>query len=218
MPCVARLPGVIPAGTVSDESLMTIDLLPSIAHLTGQPLKTDAEGHCILRGKKIDGHDHLDLFGGTQLLIRLTPIIFITKMSFKQSERELKLFFPHSYRTMQGQELGQDGKPGRYAQHKIGEELFDLSTDPNETKDVAKQHPKVVKQLQVIAEKAREELDDSLNKRTGKARPAGQLSKENDSKANPSKAARKQKTIPVRLVSHAPTLSTTPKYHLCHDR
>ena len=51
VPCVARLPGVIPAGTVSDESLMTIDLLPSIAHLTGQPLKTDAEGYCILREK-----------------------------------------------------------------------------------------------------------------------------------------------------------------------
>ena len=26
----------------------------------------DAEGHCILRGKKIDGHDHLDLFCGTR--------------------------------------------------------------------------------------------------------------------------------------------------------
>ena len=43
---------------------MTIDLLPSLAQLTGQPLKTDAEGHCIVRGKKIDGHDHLDLFCG----------------------------------------------------------------------------------------------------------------------------------------------------------
>ena len=211
VPCVARLPGVIPAGTVSDESLMTIDLLPSIAHLTGQPLKTDAEGHCILRGKKIDGHDHLDLFcGGTRAADAPDTYHFYYKKNELQAVRkgDWKLFFPHSYRTMQGQELGQDGKPGRYAQHKIGEELFDLSTDPNETKDVAKQHPKVVKQLQAIAEKAREELGDSLNKRTGKeARPAGQLSKENDSKANPSKAARKQKTIPVRLVSHAPTLS-----------
>ena len=57
----------------------------------------------------------------------MTPIIFITKKMAKR--RETGNLFPHSYRTMQGQD-SQDGKPGRYAQHKIGEELFDLSTDP----------------------------------------------------------------------------------------
>ena len=211
VPCVARLPGVIPAGTVSDESLMTIDLLPSLAQLTGQPLKTDAEGHCIVRGKKIDGHDHLDLFcGGKRAADAPDTYHYYYRKNELQAVRkgDWKLFFPHGYRTMQGQELGQDGKPGRYTQHKIGEELFNLSTDPHETKDVAKQYPKVVEQLQAIAETARADLGDSLTKRKGNgARPPGQLSKQNGSKANPSKSAEKQKAIPARLVSQIPTLS-----------
>ena len=211
VPCVARLPGVIPAGTVSDESLMTIDLLPSLAQLTGQPLKTDAEGHCILRGKKIDGHDHLDLFcGGTRATDAPDTYHYYYRKNELQAVRkgDWKLFFPHGYRTMQGQELGQDGKPGRYTQHKIGEELFNLSADPHETKDVAKQYPKVVKQLQAIAEKTRADLGDSLTKRKGNgARSPGQLSNQNGSKANPSKSAEKQKAIPARLVSQTPTLS-----------
>jgi arylsulfatase A-like enzyme len=211
VPCVARLPGVIPAGTVSDESLMTIDLLPSLAQLTGQPLKTDAEGHCIVRGKKIDGHDHLDLFcGGTRAADAPDTYHYYYRKNELQAVRkgDWKLFFPHGYRTMQGQELGQDGKPGRYTQHKIGEELFNLSTDPHETKDVAKQYPKVVEQLQAIAEKTRADLGDSLTKRKGNgARSPGQLSKQNGSKANPSKSAEKQKVIPARMVSQTPTPS-----------
>ena len=211
VPCVARLPGVIPAGTVSDESLMTIDLLPSLAQLTGQPLKTDAEGHCLVGGKKIDGHDHLDLFcGGTRAADAPDTYHYYYRKNELQAVRkgDWKLFFPHGYRTMQGQELGQDGKPGKYTQHKIGEELFNLSTDPHETKDVAKQYPKVVEQLQAIAETARADLGDSLTKRKGNgARPPGQLSKQNGSKANPSKSAEKQKAIPARLVSQIPTLS-----------
>ena len=134
VPCVARLPGVIPAGTVSDESLMTIDLLPSLAQLTGQPLKTDAQGHCILRGKKIDGHDHLDLFcGGTRAADAPDTYLFYYRKNELQAVRkgDWKLFFPHGYRTMQGQDLGRDGKPGKYTQHKIGEELFNLATDPH---------------------------------------------------------------------------------------
>ena len=211
VPCVARLPGVIPAGTVSDEALMTIDILPSIAQLTGKPLKTDAEGHCILRGKKIDGHDHLNLFcGGTRAADAPDTYHFYYRKNELQAVRkgDWKLFLPHSYRTMQGQELGRDGKPGKYTQHKIGKVLFNLSTDPHETKDVAKQYPKVVEQLQAIAEKARVDLGDSLLKRKGiGTRPPGQLSNENDSKANQSKSAGKQKTIPLYLVSHTPKLS-----------
>jgi arylsulfatase A-like enzyme len=162
-------------------------------------------------GKKIDGHDHLDLFcGGTRAADAPDTYLFYYRKNELQAVRkgDWKLFFPHGYRTMQGQDLGRDGKPGKYTQHKIGEELFNLATDPHETKDVAKQYPKVVEQLQAIAEKAKADLGDSLTKRKGNgARPPGQLSKQNDSKANPSKSAGKHKTIPARLVSHTPTLS-----------
>ena len=129
--------------------------------------------------KKIDGHDHLNLFcGGTRAVDAPDTYHFYYRKNELQAVRkgDWKLFLPHSYRTMQGQELGRDGKPGKYTQHKIGKVLFNLSTDPNETKDVAKQYPKVVEQLQAIAEKARVDLGDSLTKRNGNGtRPAGQI-------------------------------------------
>ena len=46
--------------------------------------------------------------------------------------------------------------------------LVDLRADIAETTDVAAQHPDEVKRLQAFAEKCREELGDSLTKRTGK--------------------------------------------------
>lgn len=38
VPCIMRLPGKVPAGTTNNAMLMTIDLLPTIAHLVGADL------------------------------------------------------------------------------------------------------------------------------------------------------------------------------------
>ncbi len=170
VPCLARLPGRIPAGTVSDEPLMTIDLLPSIARLTGTPLPTDQSGSCLVGGKRIDGHDRLDLFcGGRRPPDQPDTYLFYYHAGDLEAVRQgdWKLLFPHRYRTMQGQEVGRDGKPAAYAQQQIGLALFNLVDDPGEQQDVAKQHPEVVTQLQAIAEQARAELGDQLTKRTG---------------------------------------------------
>jgi hypothetical protein len=45
----------------------------------------------------------------------------------------------------------------KYAEQ-IGLALFNLERDITETKDVAAQHPEIVKRLEVFAEKCREEL------------------------------------------------------------
>jgi arylsulfatase A len=46
--------------------------------------------------------------------------------------------------------------------------LYDLVADIGETTDVARAHPEVVERLQALAEKAREDLGDSLTNRTGR--------------------------------------------------
>ena len=46
--------------------------------------------------------------------------------------------------------------------------LYDLVADVGETTDVAAAHPDVVARLQALAEKAREDLGDSLTNRTGR--------------------------------------------------
>src|SRR5438876_6911237 len=54
VPCLARWPGKIPAGTVCREPAMTLDLLPTLAQLAGAPLPKH----------KIDGLDIWPLLAG----------------------------------------------------------------------------------------------------------------------------------------------------------
>jgi arylsulfatase A-like enzyme/acetyl esterase/lipase len=170
VPCVARLPGRIPAGIVSDEPLMTIDLLPSIARLTGKPLKQDAAGHCLVDGRRIDGHDRLEMLcGAKRAHDQPDTYLFYYAANELQAVREgpWKLFLPHGYRTMQGQTSGKDGIPGRYRQERIGQALYNLANDPGEQRDVAAEHPEIVARLEQIAEAARADLGDALIKRQG---------------------------------------------------
>ena len=45
--------------------------------------------------------------------------------------------------------------------------LYDLRRDPAENYDVKDMHPDMVKKLQALAEEARADLGDDLQKRTG---------------------------------------------------
>ncbi|MFM8415706.1 MAG: sulfatase-like hydrolase/transferase [Planctomycetota bacterium] len=197
VPCVARLPGVIPAGTVCATPAMTIDLVPTIATLTGEPLPTDEDGHVVVKGRRIDGRDVGGLFRGRPADPVAQPVYcFWYADNELQAVREgnWKLLFPHKARTMAGQRPGQDGVPGRYRPLAVGRELYDLATDPGEARDVAAAHPEIVARLESLAERARDDLGDSLTGRQGSgARPAGTLREGADRAA-----------VPVRLVSQAP--------------
>jgi hypothetical protein len=57
--------------------------------------------------------------------------------------------------------------------------LYNLRDDIGEATDVSAQHPDVVRNLQAIAEEARQELGDSLTQRTGTGvRAPGKLTKD----------------------------------------
>jgi hypothetical protein len=45
--------------------------------------------------------------------------------------------------------------------------LYDLRSDPSESKDVSADHPEVVRRLEALLEKARAELGDTLTGRRG---------------------------------------------------
>ena len=78
-----------------------------------------------------------------------------------------KLVLPHRSQTLDGK-AGTGGIPGKYRQADVPLALYDLVADIGETTDVASAHPDVVARLQALAEKAREDLGDSLTKRTGR--------------------------------------------------
>ena len=90
-----------------------------------------------------------------------------------RSER-WKLHFPHPF--VQPKPAGGSGKPGAYATPRIGRELFDLERDPGETANVADRHPDVVRDLEGVAARAREELGDSATGQKGRnTRPPGRV-------------------------------------------
>ena len=158
-------PGTIPAGSECTTPAMTIDLLPTVAELIGARLpKHPIDGKSIVKLLKgtsdTSPHEAYYFYYGRQLqAIRMG---------------KWKLHFPHGYRTMAGRPGGTGGIPTRYSQAKIGLALFDMEKDIGETTDVKAKHPDIVKHLQALGDKMRNELGD--NGRTGNGiRPAGQL-------------------------------------------
>lgn len=170
VPFVARWPGTIPPNSECRLPAMTIDILPTVAKVVGAELPKHA----------IDGKDIGPLLRNDPGARSPQDAYFhYYNTNELQAVRsgKWKLMLPHTYRTMDGQEPGKDGTPGRYRQVKIeSPELYDLDADVGETKNVAAANSDVVKKLLDYAETAREELGDSLTKRVGKGlREPGRL-------------------------------------------
>jgi arylsulfatase A len=160
-PMIARWPGRIPPGIVCREPASTIDVLPTIAALAGARLPD----------RPVDGKDIRPLLFGEPGARSPHDALFFHFLNGQlQAMRsgQWKLLFPHTARTMNGQAPGKGGTPGKYAKLTVGLELYDLKSDVGETKNLAAQRPEVVRQLEEKAERFREELGDSLQKRAGR--------------------------------------------------
>jgi arylsulfatase A-like enzyme len=157
-PFLARWPGKIPAGIVCTEPAMTIDVLPTVAKLAGAELPKHT----------IDGLDIWPLMSGQKDAVCPHEAFWFYWGNDLQGIRatKWKLHLPHTYTHIETP--GMAGKPGKGVQQKIELALYNLMKDPGETTNLADAEPGVVKRLQALAEKAREELGDSATKRTGK--------------------------------------------------
>jgi arylsulfatase A-like enzyme len=167
VPFVARWPGRIPAGGSGAQPAMTIDLLPTLAGLAGAALPA---------GRTLDGRDIWSILssgGKTDSPHEALYFYWGAELHAVRSGR-WKLHLPHPYQSLAV--AGADGVPGKYVRREIGLSLFDLENDPGESTDVSAAHPDVVRRLLEHAERAREDLGDSLTKRTGaNVRPPGRI-------------------------------------------
>jgi arylsulfatase A-like enzyme len=158
---IMKWPAKIPAGTTTDTMMMTIDVLPTIAHVI------DAK----LPDHKIDGMNCWPIVAGEPGA--KNPHDFYAYyyeqnqlQAITSGDGRWKLQLPHGYRSLppdQPQATG--GIPVLYKQVKIEQpELYDLYTDLSESKNLATQFPDQVTKLQQHAETIRAELGDSLLK------------------------------------------------------
>lgn len=158
VPFVARWPGKIPAASISNEPTMTIDLLPTLVAYAGG---------VVLEEPKIDGKNIsavLEARPGAKSPQEAYYFYWGDALHAVNSGK-WKLHFPHPYlHIIEG---GKDGKPGKGETRKMELSLFDLDADISESKNVADQNPEVVKKLQMLGDKIREELGDSLTGKKG---------------------------------------------------
>jgi len=141
VPCLIRGPG-IPAGTVCGELMGTIDVLPTIAAITGKPLPGD---------KKIDGLDASGLWTGKTKVSPRSEFVHYTSRGdlegIRQGDWKLLVKKPRARRN-------QPNPP----QPQIM--LFNLKKDLGEQTNLAQSNPKIVEKLQ----SRMEELDAEITK------------------------------------------------------
>jgi arylsulfatase A len=140
-----RWPGKVPAGAKCDEVVAGFDLFTTFAKVAGAAVPKD---------RIIDGKD-------------VTPLMFGTKGAKSPHEA---IYFYQGYNLVAVRAGKWKLVLGAPKAPKKGVQLFDLDADVGETKDLADKHPDVVKKLQALLEKAREDLGDALSKRAGKNR------------------------------------------------
>jgi arylsulfatase A-like enzyme len=146
-PSIARWPGKIKAGVVTEQVWAFWDFLPTMAEFTGQPTPPGLDGISILPA----------LLEGK--IIEHPPLYFeFHERGFTQAAR-----------------LG-DWKAVRLGT-RMPIELYDLKTDEGEAHDVAKQHPDTVKRCEDFLQAARVDSDkwpirEDVGKKAGKKKAA----------------------------------------------
>ena len=159
-PFLVKYPPLIKPASVIEVPVMGIDLLPTIAQLTGSTLPQ----------RDIDGKNVLPILTQEQSQSPHEAYFFYYDVNQLQGVRygDYKLYFEHTYRTMAGQPQGKDGLPGEYTNITLEEiELYHLPTDPSEQTNIAEKHPEVVAKIESLANEMRLKLGDALRDQTG---------------------------------------------------
>ncbi len=163
VPCLMMWKGVIPEGVTCNNLTSAIDILPTLAAISGSPLPE----------RKIDGVNILPLLKGDFEKNPRETFYYYYRQNSLEAVRNgnWKLVFSHPGRTYEGFQPGNDGKAGQVNGNFLFEgALYDLRRDPGERYDVSESFPEIVKTLEKIAEKARQDLGDDLTGNPGENR------------------------------------------------
>ena len=132
VPTLAWWPGKIKASSMSHEIMASIDLLPTIANLTGQKVPQD---------RIIDGHDVSEILMGEAKAKSPHQTLYYEKDGVRQGKWKL---------------VRCKVKADRFA------ELYDLEKDLGEQNDLSKQYPEKVKALSEALDAHVEKLESEI--------------------------------------------------------
>jgi arylsulfatase A-like enzyme len=132
VPMVARFPGQIPAGLVTNGVATSMDILPTLARLAGG---------AMLPGKPLDGMDIWPLFTGELPQMERYPFLFFEGWHVQCAR--LGRWKLHMTRYSR-QAWNPDPPGGRTNLPLPRQELYDMATDPGENYDVSLDNPEVV--------------------------------------------------------------------------
>ena len=122
VPCIVRYPRLVPAGAVRREVVTAMDVLPTVAALTGAALPTD---------RTLDGESMLPVLTG---------------------EGELRGERTFLYYKSNGPLAGVRRGPWKLLLKKEADQLFHLEHDISEARDVAEKHPELAAELRALAQ------------------------------------------------------------------
>jgi len=137
VPMIAQWKGKIPANTVCKEVASTIDLLPTIAHLTDSRMPT----------KPIDGKNIWPILSGDEK----------AKSEKSKSPHKKEGFYYYKESTLEAVRKG-DWKL------RIVEDdttLYNLKEDISESNNLASKHPKIVRKLQKMMHEFNKEIEQN---------------------------------------------------------
>ena len=168
-PCVVYFPKKIKGGRTIDTPMMAIDILPTIAEITGTDLPEN----------KIDGKSVWKNWTGETDQSQHQALFFYYNKNELHGVRykDWKLYFPHTYRSLNGKQGGQNGYKVKYEMNRVEKiELYNLKMDISESNDVAEQYPEVVEKIKSLADEMRTKLGDKLYNIEGtENRPVGRI-------------------------------------------
>jgi arylsulfatase A-like enzyme len=167
VPCIVRWKGSLQEGVVCNKLSSTIDIMPTLAAITGTRLPAH----------NIDGVNLLPLLEGKDVTPRREFYYYYGKNGLRAVRLDdWKLMLPHNGQSYENQLPGNDGFPGETKIVPVALALYDLRRDPGERYDVKDKYPEIVATLQKLATQAREDLGDDITQVVGKnVRPVGRM-------------------------------------------
>ncbi len=151
VPLIARWPGQIPAGRVTDHLAAFYDVMPTLAEVAGATSPADGDGISFLATLRASG---------------------------QQKQHEFLLWEFHGYGGQQAVRMGRwkGIRLNCYKDPNGPLKLYDLENDLAEEKDVAEQHPEIVRKMDQLL---REQHSDSAiwDFRKGRPKPPAKKAK-----------------------------------------